>query len=150
MAVFRKDTEVHFLRVAVRSLGAVALTALIATSLPHLAIGAPASGPAADAKVLDLANLDPTCKPCDDFYQFAVGGWLKKNPIPAGHAGWGAGSQLSDENRAVLTSILEDAAKVTNAPAGSDTQKIGSFYRACMDEAGIEKAGTAPVDAMRA
>ena len=129
-----------------RFLGAAALTALIATSLPHRAVGAPAGAPSADAKVLDLANLDPTCKACDDFYQFATGGWLKKNPIPAGHASWGAGAELSDQNRAVLTSILEDAAKVTTAPAGSDTQKLGSFYRACMDEAGIEKAGTAPID----
>jgi predicted metalloendopeptidase len=71
---------------AVRFLGAAALTALIATSLPRLAVGPPAGGPVADAKVLDLANLDPTCKACDDFYQFATGGWLKKNPIPAGHA----------------------------------------------------------------
>ena len=150
MAVFRKDTEVHSIRVAVRFLGAAALTALIATSLPHLAVGAPAGGPSADAKVLDLANLDPTCKACDDFYQFATGGWIKKNPIPAGHASWGGFAELADQNRAVLTSILEDAAKVTNAPAGSDTQKIGSFYRACMDEAGIEKAGTAPIDSMLA
>ena len=138
------------IRFAVRLLGAVAFSALVATSIPHLAIGATAGGPAADAKPIDLANLDTTCKACDDFYQFAVGGWLKKNPIPPGHASWGAGSQLSDQNRAVLTSILEDAAKVTNAPAGSDTQKIGSFYRACMDEAGIEKAGTAPIDSMLA
>jgi putative endopeptidase len=144
----RKDTEVHLIRLAVRLLGAAALSALVVTSLPHLAVGAPSGGPAADAKPLDLANLDPTCKPCDDFYQFAVGGWLKSHPIPPGHAGWGAGAQLADENRAVLTSILEDAAKVTNAPAGSDTQKLGSFYRACMDEAGIDKAGTGPIDPM--
>jgi putative endopeptidase len=141
---------VQLIRLGVRLLGAVAFSALVATSIPHLAVGATAGGPAADAKPLDLANLDTTCKPCDDFYQFATGGWLKKNPIPPGHAGWGAGAQLSDENRAVLTSILEDAAKVTNAPAGSDTQKIGAFYRSCMDEAGIEKAGTGPVDSLLA
>jgi predicted metalloendopeptidase len=134
----------------VRLLGVVALSALVVTSLPHLAIGAPGGGPAAGAKVLDLANIDPTCKACDDFYQFAVGGWIKNNPIPPGHASWGASGELVDQNRAVLTSILEEAAKVTNAPTGSDTQKLGSFYRACMDEAGIEKAGTAPIDPMLA
>jgi putative endopeptidase len=142
---------VHPIRLGVRLLGAVALSALVATSLlPNLAVGARAATAATDAKVLDLANLDPTCKACDDFYQFATGGWLKKNPIPPGHASWGAGAVLSDQNRAVLTSILEDAAKVTSAPAGSDTQKLGAFYRACMDEAGIEKAGTAPVDPLLA
>ncbi|HEX3549834.1 MAG TPA: M13 family metallopeptidase [Candidatus Elarobacter sp.] len=135
------------LRFAVRFLGATAFCALVVTSIPHLTAGASPGSPAAQAKVLDLAaDLDPTCKACDDFYQFATGGWIKNHPIPPGHASWGALAELSDQNRAVLTSILEDAAKNTGAPAGSDTQKLGSFYRACMDEAAIEKAGTAPID----
>ena len=62
----------------------------------------------------------------------------------------GAACQLAEQNRAVVTSILEDAAKNTSAPAGSDEQKIGAFYRACMNEAGIEKAGTGPIDPMLA
>ncbi len=146
-AHLRKGTEVIPFRFAVRFLGAAAFCALIATSLPHVAVGAASSGPAAGAKVLDLAaDLDPTCKACDDFYQFATGGWEKNNPIPPGHASWGALAQLADQNRAVLTSILEDAAKNTSAPAGSDTQKLGTFYRACMNEDAIEKAGTTPID----
>lgn len=146
----RKDTEVQSIRIAVRLLGAAALSALVFTSLPHMAVGAPAGGPAAGTKVLDPANLDPTCKACDDFYQFAVGGWIKNNPIPPGHAGWGSLAALSDQNRAVLTGILQEAAKVNNAPPGSDEQKLGSFFRACMDEAAIEKAGTGPIDGMLA
>jgi hypothetical protein len=50
---------VKCIRLAVRLLGVVALSALVVTSLPHLAIGAPGGGPAAGAKVLDLANIDP-------------------------------------------------------------------------------------------
>ena len=26
----------------------------------------------------DRANLDTTCAPCEDFYQFANGAWLKR------------------------------------------------------------------------
>ena len=100
--------------------------------------------------MLDPGDLDTTCKACDDFYQFATGGWIKKNPIPAGHATWGSLPELAEQNRAVVTSILEDAAKNTSPPAGSDEQKIGAFYRACMNEAGIEKAGTGPIDPMLA
>ncbi len=131
-------------RLIVRALGAAALAALVATTLPQLGARA-ASAPAA-APVLDPSNIDPTCKACDDFYQFATGGWQKRNPIPPGHASWGSLAALSDQNRAVLEAILEEDARNTGAPAGSDEQKLGAFYRACMDEAGIEAAGTAPIE----
>ena len=138
----------HPIRLAVRALGVAALTALVATSLPSLATGArAASGPAsANVPALDPTAIDPTCKACDDFYQFAVGGWRKKTTIPAGHASWGSFDELAQHNREALHAILEDAAKSASAPAGSDTQKLGTFYRACMDEAAIERAGTAPID----
>ncbi len=138
----------HPIRLAVRALGVAALTALVATSLPSLATGArAASGSAsAGAPALDPTAIDPTCKACDDFYQFAVGGWRKKTTIPAGHPSWGSFDELAQHNREALHAILDDAAKSMNAPAGSDAQKLGTFYRACMDEAGIEQAGTTPID----
>jgi putative endopeptidase len=136
----------HFVRLAVRALGATALTALVATSLPHGVTGARAAAPAmVNAPAIDLANLDPTCKACEDFYQFATGGWAKSHPLPPGRARWGGFDELAQHNRDVLHGILEDAAKVANAPAGSDTQKLGAYYRACMDTDAIEKAGTQPI-----
>src|SRR5215470_20427758 len=72
-------------------------------------------------------NVDRSCKPCDDFYQFAMGGWMKSNPIPAEYPNWGSFTMLADRNQTVLRWILEDAAK-TNAAAGSNQQKIGDFY----------------------
>ncbi|GAC1577402.1 MAG: M13 family metallopeptidase [Candidatus Elarobacter sp.] len=142
----RKYPEVHPIRLAVRTIGALALTALVATSLPHLAVGSTVVATAGKTSALDPANIDPTCKACDDFFQFAAGGWIKKNPIPAGHATWGSLAQLAEQNRGVLFGIVADAAKNTSAPAGSDEQKIGAFYRACMDEAAIERSGSAPID----
>jgi len=135
----------HPVRFAVRALGAVALTALIATSLPNALTGARAASPPANAPAIDTTNFDPTCKPCDDFYQFATGGWSKRTALPAGRARWGGFDELAQRNRDELHTILEDAAKVANAPAGSDTQKLGTFYRACMDTGAIEKAGTTPL-----
>ena len=142
----------HPIRLVVRAAGAAALTALVATTLPSFAAGAPAASGAAGASAaaLDLSAIDPTCKACDDFYQFATGGWRKKTAIPAGHPSWGSVDELQQRNREALHAILEDAAKAPSAPAGSDTQKLGTFYRACMDEAGIEKAGTAPVEPLLA
>src|SRR5437867_12972921 len=70
----------------------------------------------------DTANLDKTCKPCDDFYQFAMGGWMKANPIPPEYAIWGSFSQLADRNQKNLREILE-AARSGKAPAGSNEQR---------------------------
>ena len=93
----------------------------------------------------DTSNLDRSCKPCDDFYQFAMGGWMKANPIPPQYSTWGSFSLLLDKNQQNLRDILEVAAKA-QAPAESNEQKIGDFYASCMDTAAIDDAGTKPVD----
>jgi putative endopeptidase len=93
----------------------------------------------------DTANLDKSCKPCDDFYQFAMGGWMKANPIPAEYPTWGSFTVLLDKNQQNLRTILE-AAEKANAPAGSNERKIGDFYASCMDTAAIEAAGTKPIE----
>ena len=87
------------------------------------------------------ANLDRSCKPCDDFNQFAMGGWMKNNPIPAEYPNWGSFTMLADRNQTVLRTILEDAA------ASSNQRKIGDFYSSCMDTAAIEAAGVKPLAA---
>jgi putative endopeptidase len=89
-------------------------------------------------------NLDRTCKPCDNFYQFAMGGWMKANPIPAEYPTWGTFTQLRDNNLTALRTILEAAGKANAAP-GSNQQKIGDFYASCMDTGAIEAAGTKPI-----
>jgi putative endopeptidase len=92
------------------------------------------------------SNLDKSCKPCDDFYQFAMGGWKKNNPIPPEFPNWGSFTVLADRNQTSMRGILEDAAKGT-AAAGSNQQKIGDLYTSCMDTAAIDAAGTKPIAA---
>jgi len=93
----------------------------------------------------DTANLDRTCKPCDDFYHYVNGGWLKKNPVPPDYPSWGRFNELQERNREHLREILEAAAKETNAPEGSIEQKIGDFYASCLDESKIEADGIKPL-----
>jgi predicted metalloendopeptidase len=93
-----------------------------------------------------LANLDSTCKPCDDFYQFAMGGWMKANTIPAEYSTWGSFTVLRDKNLSGMRTILEGAANSKAAP-GSNEQKIGDFYSSCMDTAAIDAVGSKPLAA---
>ena len=94
-------------------------------------------------QVLDITSLDTSADPCTDFFAYACGGWLQKNPIPPDKTSWGIGGKLADQNRALLRESLEEAA----AGRGRDPvkQKIGDYYSACMDEKTIETAGAIPL-----
>jgi putative endopeptidase len=94
----------------------------------------------------DLANLDRSVTPCDDFYRFSSGGWMRNNPIPADRSSWTSFSALNAANEEALHKILEESAKDTSAAPGSNRQKIGDFYASCMDEPQIEAAGAKPLD----
>lgn len=108
--------------------------------------GSPKAADHAKSWGFDTANLDRTCKPCDDFYQFAMGGWMKANPIPPEYSIWGSFSQLADRNQKNLREILE-AAVEGKAAAGTNEQKIGDFYSSCMDTTAIDAAGAKPIEA---
>jgi len=133
-----------------RSLFAVCLLMAIVGCCADLAlVDVRASARAADAPGywgFDTANLDKSCKPCDDFFQFAMGGWMKSNPIPPEYSTWGSFTVLADKNQQALRQILESAEKA-NARAGSNERKVGDFYASCMDTAAIDAAGTKPIDA---
>lgn len=95
---------------------------------------------------IDVDAIDKTCKPCDDFWRFANGAWLDKNPIPASRANWGTMSVMAEGNRERLRVILEAAALAKSAPGGNE-QKIGDLYGACMDTGRREALGVKPVQA---
>ena len=88
---------------------------------------------------IEMDALDRKIDPCADFYQFACGGWIAKNPVPPDKRSYGRFAELQDRNFTLLRRILE-------APgAEGDRQKAADFYAACMDETKIEAAGLAPI-----
>jgi len=92
---------------------------------------------------VELSSLDRKVDPCVDFYQFACGGWVAANPLPADRRSYGRFAEVQDRNFEVLRRVLESP-----SPNGSaDARKAGDFYAACMDEAAIERRGLAPVSA---
>lgn len=124
-------------------LGSCALAGLAAVLLVSTHRTAKAAGDTASWG-FSLGNLDTTCKPCDNFYEFAMGGWMKANPIPPEYPTWGTFAELRDNNLTAMRTILEAAAKASAAP-GSNEQKIGDFYASCMDTAAIEAGGLKPI-----
>ncbi len=110
-------------------------TALVAQS--------PATRPA--NKAIDPMNMDTSVKACDDFYQYANGGWLKGATIPADKARFGSFEALADRNRDALHLILEETSKRLDWKKGSLEQKVGDFYASGMDQTAIEKLGAAPL-----
>jgi putative endopeptidase len=96
---------------------------------------------------IDIANIDSTVKPTDDFYQFVNGNWIKNNPIPQTESRWGSFNELEVQNKAKLRSILEEASSDKSAAKGSNIQKIGDFYAVAMDSVKLNNDGVAPLKA---
>jgi endothelin-converting enzyme/putative endopeptidase len=93
--------------------------------------------------VLDLAAMDRTVDPCVDLYAYACGGWQKSNPIPPDRTNYSVYAKLDEDNIAYLRGVLDQAAAAKKRDKVE--AKIGDFYAACMDEAGADKRGAAPI-----
>ncbi len=93
---------------------------------------------------IDLNNLDQTVNPTEDFFQYACGGWMKNNPLPAAYSRYGSFERLAQDNDKRINTILADLVK-HKYPTGSVEQKLGDFYRLAMDSVRRNKEGVQPV-----
>ncbi|MDP2668409.1 MAG: M13 family metallopeptidase [bacterium] len=93
---------------------------------------------------VDVANLDRRVRPQDDFFRFANGGWLKKNPIPLDESRWGSFSELAKKSRESLYEILREVAKKKTVH-GSNLQKLRDYYLSGMNVKKLAKDGVKPL-----
>ena len=100
--------------------------------------------PDADVR-FSVDMLDKTVDPCNDFYAYACGKWLARNPIPADRSSWGRFNELAQRGEFIVRDILENAA-VDRPGRSVGEQKIGDYYASCIDESAIEKTGTKPLE----
>ncbi len=107
--------------------------------------GKEVKAPGKNAPAFDVANMDKSVKPSDDFYTYANGTWLKKNPIPAEESRWGSFNILLEGNNAAMKIAAEDAAKKAASATDPEVQKVGDYYASGMDEKAINDAKAKPL-----
>lgn len=124
--------------------GFVAATLLLATALTSRA---DEPGPLAELPYtpgLDPAAMDRGADPCEDFFTYSCGGWLKSNPIPGDQSSWNVYRKLADDNLRYLWGLLEAAAD-PSVDRDATQQKTGDYFAACMDTARLDQLGASPL-----
>jgi putative endopeptidase len=99
-----------------------------------------------ELKSIVVSDMDKSADPCDNFFDYANGGWRKANPIPASMPRWSRRWKAGEENKDALKVILDDVSQKKDWPKGSVEQLIGDFYGACMDETRVNSLGAKPVE----
>jgi len=95
---------------------------------------------------IDVAGMDLSARPQDDFFRYVNGRWADDTPIPADQSGYGTFAILRDRSQEAVRAIIEAEARA-QAPAGSISQKVGDLYKSYMDEARLEALGISPLEA---
>ena len=92
---------------------------------------------------IDPANFDLKAKPGTDFFQYACGGWNKRNPMPADQSRWGVFNQLIDNNNKRIKELIEEmSVKKSSDPL---EQKIGLLYNKVIDQKTLKAQGIKPL-----
>jgi len=97
----------------------------------------------ARAQGIDLAGMDKSVDPGDDFFSYANGGWFKTVEIPADRPAYGAFDMIAEKVRTRTADLIKGAGKSSEPEA----KKIGDYYDAFMNEDAIEKKGLTPIKA---
>ncbi|NXR07632.1 ECE2 enzyme, partial [Semnornis frantzii] len=89
-----------------------------------------------------LEALDVETDPCQDFYQYSCGGWIKRNPLPNGRSKWSTFNSIWDQNQAIMKHLLENTTFNSSSEAERKTQR---YYLSCLKEQRIEELGSQPL-----
>jgi putative endopeptidase len=95
---------------------------------------------------VDLAAMDTSVRPGDDFYNYANGAWQRTTEIPADRSSIGAFYRAFLETERQTTELVQGIVQ-SNPRAGTDEARIANFYNAYVNTTAIDNAGMAPIQA---
>ncbi|MDD4972763.1 MAG: M13 family metallopeptidase [Bacteriovorax sp.] len=84
-------------------------------------------------EVVNMNLVDQKINPCEDFFQYACGNWLKTNPVPADKAELYRFTEIDENTLLILKNILQTYQRGENMPPQAESQKLGNAYSACLD-----------------
>lgn len=88
-------------------------------------------------------HMDRSVSPGTDFFQFAAGSWVKKNPVPADKSRWSGFDELQERNWFLLRTTLEEAAAARSGPRY--VRQVGDLFASAMDTNRLERLGFSPI-----
>lgn len=92
-----------------------------------------------------LSKMDRTVDPCQDFYRYTCGNWMKTTKIPPSRSHYNIFSEIDDQNKQKIKAILEKSSAMIQKNQSSAVEKAITYYHICMDEDTVEKQGVDPV-----
>ncbi|KAJ7771710.1 hypothetical protein B0H16DRAFT_1514445 [Mycena metata] len=95
-----------------------------------------------------LSSLDETQDPCENFFEFANGGWIADHPLPADKGSFGQFEALAQDNKRVIQHFLETPSATSSFTTSYDEQllqKLRGFYSSCLNENRLDEIGTEPL-----
>ena len=94
---------------------------------------------------IDVAGLDQSVRPQDNFNQYVNGKWMAETEIPADKTSWGSFNVLRENSDANQRTIIEELSSRDDLQMGTEEQRVGDFYASFMDVAAVEAKGGAPI-----
>jgi putative endopeptidase len=131
----RKDMRVTYLKIV-----SLALVLMLAGSIPQALPLRDIDKPHG----LDLAGMDKSVNPGDDFFGYTNGEWMKKTPIPNDRSSYGVFDILAEEANRRTSDLIREAGKTAK---DAEARMVGDYYDAYMDEKAIESKGLSPLRA---
>ncbi len=130
----------------------VAVLLALSSVVPALAqspeaspMASPVASPVATTHGVQLADMDLSVDPAEDFYQYANGGWLARTEIPADAASYGVFEALYDETEAQQLAQLDALMNDNTLVEGSDQWKAVEFFKQGIDMETRNAQGLAPL-----